>query len=336
MTLGAVPQRPPSDDGPGTAIEVALGERACSVGAQASVIDPEAHAECVNAQIAALRADFGRDLRRLSAVERKRFDAACARMNTAVTREAYLDCLNGEILARRQRSAPAQSAVDAAAPASSEALAADAVPRHNGGRGWLPVLAGVAILLAVPGVVVALRRRQPRERQRPMCACGQSLVEEGAMCAACRRAAAEALKRSREEAQQNQELEAQRRKQKNDEEEQRLLTARRAAEEAERQTQIEETLRLESDQDRIAQEAAALRRFEAEEAARSEARFDPYAVLGVAPESDLARIRAAYEAAKAKYQPDAVSHLGDDVQQHFRIKAEAVDRAYEILSGLAS
>jgi len=59
-------------------------------------------------------------------------------------------------------------------------------------------------------------------------------------------------------------------------------------------------------------------------------------VLGVARQADPVRIRAAYEAAKAKYQPDAVSHLGDDVQQHFRVKAEAVDRAYEMLSGLAS
>jgi len=61
--------------------------------------------------------------------------------------------------------------------------------------------------------------------------------------------------------------------------------------------------------------------------------FDPYAVLGVASGADLASVRAAFQAAKAKYAPDAVSHLGYDAQEHYRQKAEAVARAFDMIAG---
>jgi hypothetical protein len=44
-------------------------------------------------------------------------------------------------------------------------------------------------------------------------------------------------------------------------------------------------------------------------------------------------LRAAYEQARSRYDQDTVSHLGIDVQQHFRDKARAVDRAYQMLAG---
>ena len=43
-------------------------------------------------------------------------------------------------------------------------------------------------------------------------------------------------------------------------------------------------------------------------------------------------IDAAYQLAKTKYDPDVVSHLGDEAQAHFKAKAQAVELAYQILS----
>src|SRR5205823_6927143 len=102
-----------------TALETALTERACSIGVHAVVTDPETHTQCVNTQLAGLRTDFGRDLRRLSAVERSGLDSSCSRMNTAITREAYLDCLTQQLVVlrtRRTRTARG-AATDAAAAA---------------------------------------------------------------------------------------------------------------------------------------------------------------------------------------------------------------------------
>jgi preprotein translocase subunit Sec63 len=60
--------------------------------------------------------------------------------------------------------------------------------------------------------------------------------------------------------------------------------------------------------------------------------FDPHAVLGVPHDAGLDDIRAAYEQAKTKYDPDLVSHLGDEARAHFQTKAESVEHAYQMLS----
>jgi preprotein translocase subunit Sec63 len=43
-------------------------------------------------------------------------------------------------------------------------------------------------------------------------------------------------------------------------------------------------------------------------------------------------IGVAYQEARLKYDPDHVTHLSIDVQEHYKAKAEAVDRAYLKLS----
>ena len=60
--------------------------------------------------------------------------------------------------------------------------------------------------------------------------------------------------------------------------------------------------------------------------------FDPYAVLDVPKGASKVAIDAAYLEAKAKYDPEHVSHLGMDLQEHFKLKAQAVERAYQMLS----
>ena len=78
------------------------------------------------------------------------------------------------------------------------------------------------------------------------------------------------------------------------------------------------------------------RRREAEAHDRSqfgvEDTFDPFAVLGLSVEASRESIEAAYEQAKSKYDADQVAHLSAEVQEHFKLKAQAVERAYQMLS----
>jgi hypothetical protein len=67
-------------------------------------------------------------------------------------------------------------------------------------------------------------------------------------------------------------------------------------------------------------------------AVASQEAFDPYAVLGVPRDATKEDIRAAYQQAKLKYDPDQVIHLSEEVQAHFRAKAQEVDRAHQKLS----
>jgi len=64
---------------------------------------------------------------------------------------------------------------------------------------------------------------------------------------------------------------------------------------------------------------------------RSEARADPYSVLGVKPGASLEEIKEAYRAAASKYHPDKVAHLGKEFQELAHRKFLAVQEAYERL-----
>jgi preprotein translocase subunit Sec63 len=66
-------------------------------------------------------------------------------------------------------------------------------------------------------------------------------------------------------------------------------------------------------------------------AAATEETFDPYGVLGLAPDASTADIEAAYTAARSKFDLDLVADLGSELQEHFKRKAQAVERAYETL-----
>ena len=85
--LGAGLQVDTPDPGAPTAIEQALMEHACSR-TQASETDRQ---ECLSAQLLSLRADFGRDLSRLSGPERKTLDSVCSKIRDVRGREAYLE-----------------------------------------------------------------------------------------------------------------------------------------------------------------------------------------------------------------------------------------------------
>jgi preprotein translocase subunit Sec63 len=65
----------------------------------------------------------------------------------------------------------------------------------------------------------------------------------------------------------------------------------------------------------------------------ADAVFDPYVVLGVSRTAGQNDVHVAYEQARSKYDPDLVSHLGDDARAHFQAKAQSVERAYQMLTG---
>ena len=60
--------------------------------------------------------------------------------------------------------------------------------------------------------------------------------------------------------------------------------------------------------------------------------FDPYAALGLPPGAGEEDVRAAYEEAKVKYDPELVADLGYDAKEHFKKKFRAVERAYRMLA----
>jgi len=58
---------------------------------------------------------------------------------------------------------------------------------------------------------------------------------------------------------------------------------------------------------------------------------DPYSLLGLKPGASETEIKEAYHAQIAKYHPDKVAHLGEDLQLLARQKSQAIIEAYESL-----
>jgi hypothetical protein len=171
---------------------------------------------------------------------------------------------------------------------------------------------------------VLLKRRRPSTQCRT---CGVQLQDRGDLCPNCRHEAAEALRRaSMERAESARAQEDAARRQRDHEEEWRR--------QKERQDE-EERLRLEDrarQEEQARRDEEARRRAEAQERSRvggtPEEAFDPHAVLGLPADASAETIRAAYGEAKSKYDADHVAHLSAEVQEHFRAKADAVERAY--------
>jgi hypothetical protein len=330
MTLGLQPAHDPA---PPSALETALTERTCSIGLHAVLTDPDSHSQCVAAQLTSLRADFGQDLRRLTAAERKALDSACSRINSAASHDAYLDCLNARLVAlklRRTKTARARTEqAPAAAPVPAPPAPIEPPPERAAPRSAV-VISGVAITIAVAAttVLVVVRRRRARRRCRT---CGTFITGSGDLCAACRREAADTLRRAAAEraAEQRAVEESDRRKRAREEEEREKRT--RAEEDARIRLVEEARRRAQEARQRVEEEAA--RRSQQAAAAAVEHAFDPYAVLGVARDAGPDAVRAAYEAAKQKYGLDTVSHLGIDVQEYYKSKAEEAARAYQMIAG---
>jgi hypothetical protein len=162
--------------------------------------------------------------------------------------------------------------------------------------------------------------------------CGAVIADSGDLCSTCRHAAAEALRRAAtERLAQERALDEQQRKARAQEEERRRQAAQQ--EEDARLRALEEARQRDEEKTRRREEEEALRRSHAVPVSQMAEEFDPYAVLGVPHDTTQERIRAAYEEARSRYDRENVAHLGVDIQEHYQAKAQAVDRAYQMLAG---
>jgi len=336
FAVGMGPQADRPDAEAPTAIERALMERAC-VAIETVSAESSGHQHCLDAKLLSLRSDFGRDLSRLSAPDRRRIDAACSSLRASDQREAYLDCLSAQLTVVHNRQnrgktpTPEEAAVASAATPESAALAtSQQIPRASSWGGFALVGGSAAGLLIVGGVAfVALKSRRTTH---PCRVCGV-VVADSDLCQTCRHEAAEVLRRAageraqtqkareQEERRQRENEAEERDKKARDEEEARLReleVARQRQEEEELQRQLQETARVAAAASPSVEEADV---------------FDPYVVLGVSSEAGPDAIRAAYQQAMTKYDPQLVEFLGDEAQAHFKTKAQSIERAYQMLSG---
>jgi hypothetical protein len=333
--LGAAP-RAQTDSATPTTIEQALMERACST-PPVVALDPDKHEECLQAKLGELRADFGRDLTRLSAAERRKIDSACTPIR-GIGREAYLDCLAGQLvlvqrrLGRGREAAASSTAAVAELPAVPVTSAPVAAPRSSSLR-WALVVALTTLLAGAIAVPLVIRLRRSRRVCR---VCGTRVGSSGDMCPACRHEAAEVLRRAaaeRTERQRSQEDQERRQRERAEEDRRRLA---QDAEEAQRQQELasaraEGAQRLENEGQHVAARAGEPSQAESF-AEPAEAAFDPYAVLGVPHDASFDAIQAAYEQAKSKYDLEQVADLGFEITQHYIAKGEAAGRAFEMLA----
>jgi len=317
-----------------TAIEQALIEHRCRTSIAAGAPGTDANQECPGVQLLSLRTDFGRDLSRLSAAERKSIDSVCSKIRESQGRDAYVDCLSGQLVSlsnRRSRAKPDPSA--AAPPPQENAPSASPAPLPNSASSsssglWIGATL-VTLGIAAGGVFLAMRApRSPRKCR----VCGMSLSNSGDLCQKCRHEAAETVKRAAAERADHQRAQ---------EEEQRQASERQETQRRLKSFEDEEARLRQQEQARQEEQArhAADTGQREEEARRqrqpdvtSDEVFDPCNILGVSRDATQEAIRVAYQEAKLKYDPDQVAHLGAELQEHFKAKAEAVEQAYQQLT----
>jgi hypothetical protein len=370
VASGAPMQAGTQSSGTPSAIEQALVEYRCDQTRAPGAPRTDVFQECLRVQLVSLRDDFGSSLSRLSAAERRMLDSACNRVSEVRGRQAYVGCMSEQLVAlsgRRARARPAvptakpaplaaapaaptarpappsappaQPAATAEAPIATsplpEATEAPTIPAPAAAPSpYSPLLVGLVIVglsLMAVAAFMTMRARGEEAAVRACRICGGDVQDSGDLCQKCRHDAAAAVKRAsteradqqhaqREALRQQEEEEKQRRLKTFEEEEQRLRQ-----QEAARQADIarrEEESRRRDEQLRLEQEAR-------DAAAKV---FDPHAILGVPQGASEEAIRAAYEEALAKYDPEHVAHLGPELKAHFKKKAEAVERAYRLLT----
>jgi len=311
-----------------TAIEQALVEHACL-----SQSGADAYQECLGTRLRSLRADYGRDLGLVSPADRSALDAACTKTRQAEGQQAYLECLSVQLVSirnRRRNANPAASQETAPTPLESVQSATLATPESgtlSRALLWTGVTL-VTLVLAGGGAFMVVKSRRAVRKCR---ACGANVPGAGDLCPACRHEAAEALRHaSAERADQERAQVAEQKRQVEREEELRLRRARE--EEDARLRQELEARQREEARRQLEEEQEESRRKSRAEAAHSEDVADPYAVLGVPADAGQEAIEAACQAGRLKYSQENVAHLGPELQEHYKRKAEGVERAYRILS----
>jgi hypothetical protein len=330
LQTGAPDSRPP------TTIEQALIEHRCRTTVAAGTPGTDTYQDCLSGQLLSLRAEFGRDLSRLSAAERMTIDSVCATILASQGRDPYVDCLSGQLVSlsnRRNRTKPDSSAAATLpppldiAPAPSPASMENAAPLMSSGL-WI-VATLVTLAVAAGGVFLATKSRRAARTCR---VCGVIVSDSGDLCQKCRHEAAEAVKRAAADRADHQRAQEEEQRQQGErEEKQRQL---KLLEEEEGRLRQQEQTRQEEQSHR---EAETAQRDEEDRRRRqhdvpSEEVFEPYSVLGVAPNATQEDIHTAYQEARLKYDAAQVAHLGAELREHFKEKALAVELAYRQLT----
>jgi hypothetical protein len=332
--LDARVQGGPADAAPPTAIEEALIEHACGALRPAGAPETDAYLSCRQNQLLSLRREFGRDLRRLSNAERSRIDAACNALRATRGQDAYVACLTAQLASLRGHPSRAKPDVagDAAVPSTAPPSAAPPPTPPSSSRPFGMWIGAALAALIVVGAGGAFAARKSRRALGTCRTCGVTLAERGDLCQNCRHEAAEALRRATaERTDQARAQDDERRRQAAREEEQRQQAAR--DDEARRrldEAQKEQARQQEAQAQRQREEEA--RRQRQANAGAAEDELDPYVVLGLPQDADAAAVEAAYQAARAKYDGDLVDGLSAELQEHFKTKAEAVERAYATIA----
>jgi hypothetical protein len=236
------------------------------------------------------------------------------------------------------KSRPAAAAAAAGAVVPSAAVSApDGEPVEQRGASLVTILVGTTagVLFAAGIALLFLRSRREPAVPANCGRCGAAMPESGSLCVACRREAAEEVRRASAERANQERAQDDFARREREEVELREQQARLEEEERLRQRELarqrdEEDERLRQEQEEEARRQAAALTPSAVPAVQVE-ETGPWAVLGVSKGAGPDEIYAAYQEAKAKYDPDFVSHLGSDAQEHFKNKAQAIDVAYQQL-----
>lgn len=335
MPPGASAQEKTARPNPGgaSALEQALVEHACR-SQLPGIAGEDAYKDCLTAQLRSIRVDFGRDLGRVSVEDRKVLDTACTKAREAEGRQAYLECLTLQLAAIRNRRSPNRQASDAAAlpqPVDSGAPAPLVIPASEPSSSLLPVwivVGVVTVVAAIGGAFLAVKSRKAATRTCRVC--GGEVSQGGDLCPTCRHEVAETARQAAAERLGHQKAQA----------EEEFRQSARGEEQRRQRAQEEDAARLRQEEEiRRKEEEARRKERDIEESRKrsraggeeSEDAFDPHAILGVSPDASKEVIYTACEEARLKYAPEHVAHLGPELQEHYKRKAEAVERAYKLL-----
>lgn len=326
-------QETPAIDAP-TPVEQAIIEQRCNATRATSAADIDPYHTCITTELLSIRSDFGRDLTKLSQGERRAMDAVCHKVRTVEGRDAYVSCLSRQLAAMHARRNPAPAPlVPAAAPqqpdlqAMARAASSTPAPSKSGSMLWMSVAILSVVAIGGAGVFLTRRRAPVSSKCRT---CGVLVPGGGDLCQVCRHEAAEALRRAASERAKQERLEKEKTQRQQEEDAAQRFEQLRQEELARRQqmerARREEAARLEEQQRRREEDARERSQDDLEE------EFNPYAVLGLSPDASRDSIDSAYEEARTKYDAEQVSHLSAEVQDHYRLKARAVERAYQMLT----
>jgi DnaJ-domain-containing protein 1 len=247
------------------------------------------------------------DLSVLNPDESQSIKAACSTPKIMSGPAAYDHCLQEQIKALTRPDA----SVDKDRRATSPPPSGDSESKRKGAPWltWLLEAGGTALLFGL------------RERKRRCVGCQVMAYSAGELCISCLNKQNETSRAVREQA----EREGwQRREQ--------AETARQCREAEERSRGEKEALHREREERerrerlRTNTQAENVRSDKWEYGFRSSS--DPFSILGVSRGASPVEIRNAYHREISKYHPDKVSHLGDELQQVAKRRAQTINQAY--------